>query len=239
MPADGIKLIQHSEVLSFEEISEVVDAAIVLGVEKVRITGGEPLVRKGITGLIQILSVKKGITDLSMTTNGQLLEQYASDLKNAGLHRVNISLDTMNATKFREVTRGGDLNRTLRGIEAALIAGLNPVKINCVVQLNREEPDAVQVAAFAEKLGVSVRFIRKMDLVTGEFFVVDGGSGGDCKSCNRLRLTADGHIKPCLFDSNAYNVRHLGAKEALIRALANKPECGTSDPHGKFYQIGC
>jgi cyclic pyranopterin phosphate synthase len=238
MPAEGIPLIQHSDILSFEEIMEVVDAALALGVDKIRITGGEPLVRKGIVNLVQMIASKPGVQDLGMTTNGQLLEKFAQPLKDAGLHRINVSLDTMNPERYQEVTRGGDIVNVLKGIEASKKAGLSPVKINCVIVKSPDEPDAVKVAEYGKKLGLQVRYIRQMDLEKGEFYIVDGGSGGDCSTCNRLRLTANGMVKPCLFNDMEYNVREHGAHKALQLALGNKPSCGTINRHGEFYNIG-
>jgi len=238
MPAEGIAMMQHSDILTFEEIIEVVDAAIALGVDKIRLTGGEPLVRKGITNLVQMIASKPAIHDLGMTTNGQLLEQFAQPLKEAGLHRINISLDTMNAEKYHQITRGGDIKKVLNGIDASIKAGLSPVKINCVISKSPSEPDALDVAEYGRKLGLKVRFIRQMDLEKGEFYIVDGGSGGDCSTCNRLRLTANGMIKPCLFNDMEYNVREHGAAEALKLAMGNKPSCGTINKHGEFYNIG-
>lgn len=238
MPAEGIALMQHSDILSFEEIIDVVDAALALGVDKIRITGGEPLVRKGIVNLVQLIASKPGVQDLGITTNGQLLEKFAQPLKDAGLHRVNVSLDTMDPEKYRQVTRGGDIENVLRGIDASVRAGLLPVKINCVIAKSPLEPDAVEVASYTKKLGLQARFIRQMDLEKGEFYTVDGGSGGDCSTCNRLRLTANGMVKPCLFNEAEYSVREFGAHKALQLALGNKPSCGTINRHGEFYNIG-
>jgi cyclic pyranopterin phosphate synthase len=238
MPAEGIPLMQHNDILTFEEIMEVVDAAITMGVDKIRITGGEPLVRKGIVNLVQMIASKPAIVDLGMTTNGQLLEQFAQPLKDAGLHRINVSLDTMNPEKYNQITRGGDISKVLKGIDASVKAGFSPVKINCVISKSPSEPDAMEVAEFGKKHGLQVRFIRQMDLEKGEFYIVDGGSGGDCSTCNRLRLTANGMIKPCLFNDMEYNVREYGAIEALHLALGNKPSCGTINRHGEFYNIG-
>jgi GTP 3',8-cyclase len=238
MPAEGIALMPHSDILSFEEIMEVVDAAVKLGVDKVRITGGEPLVRRGIVELVRMIASKPGVQDLGMTTNGQLLEQFALPLKNAGLHRINVSLDTLNPDKYRQITRGGEIENVLKGIAAAVKAGLSPVKINCVIEKSSSEPDAVEVNEFGRNNGLQVRYIRQMDLAKGEFYIVEGGSGGDCSNCNRLRLTADGMIKPCLFNDMEYSVREQGAHKALQLALGNKPSCGTINKHGEFYNIG-
>ena len=134
MPETGIKLVPHENILSFEEIRDFVRVGVGLGIRKVRLTGGEPLVRKGIVQLVEMLAATPGIKDLGMTTNGILLDRYATDLAAAGLHRVNISLDSLDAGNFKYITRVGQLDSVLSGIEAAQEAGLNPVKINCVVK---------------------------------------------------------------------------------------------------------
>ncbi len=238
MPAEGIPLMQHPDILSFEEILEVVNQAVGLGFSKIRITGGEPLVRKGVVGLVQMISRVPGVNDLSMTTNGQLLEQFAGPLKAAGLQRVNISLDSTDSDRYAIITRGGDIEKVFRGIKAAREVGLFPIKINCVIKASPEEEDAQLVREYSRENGLQIRYIRQMDLENGEFYVVHGGSGGDCSSCNRLRLTANGMIKPCLFNDMEYNVRKSGASEALKLALQNKPACGTVNRNGEFYNIG-
>jgi len=238
MPEEGIAMMQHADILSFEEIVEVVKEAVGMGVDKVRITGGEPLVRKGIVALVKMISGIEGIRDLGMTTNGQLLAEFASQLKDAGLQRVNISLDTMDKAKYFKITRGGNLEKVMKGIDAARLAGLSPIKINCVIKQSPEEPDAILVKKFCEHNSLMVRYIREMDLENGEFYLVHGGSGGDCARCNRLRLTANGMIMPCLFNDMEYNTRKLGVKDALRLAMENKPACGTVNRNGEFYNIG-
>lgn len=238
MPEEGVEMLDHQDILSFEEIVEIVNAAVSLGVNKVRITGGEPLVRKGVVDLVRMLSAIKGIDDLSMTSNGILLTTYAVALKEAGLQRVNISLDTIDPERYAFLTRGGDLSKALKGIEAAREAGLMPIKINCVVKESSDEEDAMAVAAYCKQNGLEVRFIQQMVLKSGKFAVVDGGTGGDCANCNRLRLTANGMIKPCLFNNVGYDVRVLGVEEALRQAVLNKPESGTINTSGSFYNIG-
>lgn len=238
MPAEGIQLMHHKDILSYEEILEVVKTGVSMGVSKVRITGGEPLVRKGIVSFVAMLSELEGIRDLGMTTNGILLEKYAQELADAGLHRVNVSLDAMDPDKFRKITRGGDIQAVFRGIEAAKKAGLHPIKINTVIKKNRKEPDALAVKGYCEKNNLEIRYIHVMELSKGEFSIVEGGEGGDCANCNRLRLTANGMIAPCLFNSRQYNVRELGAEEAFRQALLNKPACGTVNEVGQFYNIG-
>jgi len=133
MPEEGVVGMNHRDMLTFEEITESVRVAVGMGIDKIRITGGEPLVRKDIVNLVAMISAVEGAKDLTMTTNGIFLEEFARPLKEAGLQRINISLDTMDADRYRKITRGGDLNRVLNGIKAAKEAGLTPVKINCVV----------------------------------------------------------------------------------------------------------
>ena len=213
MPEEGVQLLQHKDILSFDEITELTQVAVRKGIDKVRITGGEPLVRKGIVDLIKMISEIDGIKDIGMTTNGILLDKYADDLAKAGLHRVNISLDTMDPERYRKI-------------------------INCVIKESSQEPDAVAVAEFCNKNDLQVRFIKEMDLETGSFSIVQGGSGGDCAHCNRIRLTANGMIKPCLFSDLAYSVRELGAEKAIEMAVENKPASGHENHTGKFYNIG-
>ncbi|HPD96446.1 MAG TPA: radical SAM protein [Tenuifilaceae bacterium] len=238
MPAEGIEHIPHSEILTFEEIVDFTRIAAKNGINKVRITGGEPLVRKGIVSLVNMLSKIEGITDLSMTTNGVLLANFAHDLKAAGLQRVNISLDTLDPEKYKTITRVGSINDVIKGIEAAKQVGFNPIKINCVVENDANEPDAKAVKQFALENGLVPRFIPKMDLEHGIFGVVDGGDGGNCAICNRIRLTANGMVKPCLFSNSGYSIRELGAEQAFKMAIENKPACGTINQTGQFYNIG-
>ena len=238
MPEEGIKLIRHEDILTFDEITAITKEAVSMGVTKVRITGGEPLVRKNIVVLVSMLAGIEGITDLSMTTNGILLPDYAAGLAAAGLMRVNISLDTLDAEKFSYITRGGEIGRVLEGIEAAQQAGLTPVKINCVIKSHTEEEDALSVAEYCMIKGLEVRFIRQMDIAGGIFSVVHGGTGGHCSKCNRLRLSSDGVVRPCLFSDIGFSVRELGSKEALLRAIGDKPERGTVNRDNSFYNIG-
>jgi cyclic pyranopterin phosphate synthase len=238
MPEEGIRLMHHEDILSFEEIVETVRTAVSMGITKIRLTGGEPLVRKGIVSLVEMIAKINGIQDLSMTTNGILLQQFALPLKNAGLKRINISLDTVNAKKYFEITRGGDIKQVFSGIQAAIESKLYPVKINCVVFESSNEKDAMEVKKFGEQNNLEVRFIHQMNLKTGEFSIVEGGNGGNCKQCNRLRLTANGMVKPCLFDEQEFPVRKLGAKQALLNALNCKPLNGCLNRIGSFYGIG-
>ena len=237
MPEGGVKLINHSDILTFEEIYEFTKIAVNYGINKVRITGGEPLIRKNIVELVRLLSQIKELQDLSLTTNALLLKEFAKPLFEAGLKRVNISLDTLNSNKFKDITRGGDITKVLEGISTAKEAGLSPIKINCVIEKSQNEPEAKRVKEYCDANGLIVRFIHQMNLKTGEFSVVEGGTGGDCKICNKLRLSSDGYLRPCLFNDIKFNIRELGAEKAIQMAIENKPKCGTYSSN-QFNSIG-
>ncbi len=235
---DEIKYLPKEKILTFEQICDVVKVAAAYGISKFRITGGEPLVRHDIVKLVKMISDVKNVKDLSLTTNAVLLEKYAKPLAEAGLHRVNISLDTVDPEKFRHVTRGGDLKQVFAGIEAAKKYGLKPIKVNCVVKQNSDEPDAVAVKEYCLKNGLQPRFIKQMDLEEGVFGTVEGGSGGNCEKCNRLRLTCDGKIKPCLFSDIEFDIKTIGIEKALEFALKSKPEQGGRNLKNIFSNIG-
>jgi len=270
MPDEGIPVKPHVDMLTFEEISEVVKIAAKMGISRIRLTGGEPLVRKNLTELVKILSTVTGVEEISLTTNGHLLESMAGTLATAGLTRVNVSLDTLDPDLFSKITRGGSLSQVLKGINAAEAAGLTPVKINCVVVrgLNdRELPAIAQLSLqhawqirFIELMpvenhqdwgegfpGADTRFIptREIRQMLGEFnlqpvngvagngpariFQIAGAPGtigfispvGDhfCGECNRLRLTADGSLKPCLLHSIEIPLRDALRRGEDIRPL--------------------
>ena len=238
MPAEGVKLMHHNDILRFDEIIDTIKFAVSRGVDKVRITGGEPLVKRGIVDLVGMIAKIEGIKDFGMTTNGILLDKYAQDLADAGLHRVNISLDTVKPDKYHQITRLGDINQVFKGIEAAKNAGLTPIKINCVVKKSSDEPDAKGVTQFCKDNNLQIRYINEMNLETGSFSVVDGGTGGNCSICNRLRLTANGDIMPCLFSDLRFNVRELGIEKAFELALSRKPKSGHVAKKSQFYSVG-
>jgi cyclic pyranopterin phosphate synthase len=243
MPEGGIERRGHSDILRSEEIIEICSAAVELGITKIRVTGGEPLVRKGITELCAELG-KLGV-ELTLTTNGILLAQYAAALYSAGVSRVNVSLDTLNPDRFRELTRGGELSAVLRGIEAARSAGMSPLKINAVALrgVNDDEFEAFRQLTLDGT--TEVRFIELMPIGEGKalwdssFYTYDNEklpprmsviapvSHAFCPDCNRLRLTADGKIKPCLHSALELNVRGLhgdNLRSALLDAANAKPE---------------
>lgn len=170
MPGDGIEKRSHLDIMSFEEIEEVVGAAATLGISKVRITGGEPLVRRGVTGLCAAIKRIEGINELALTTNGVMLDGMAEELKAAGVDRVNISLDTLQPEKFTRITRCGRLEDTLRGIRAAMKTGLGPVKINCVLMGGVNDDEIADFVALTRHYPVQVRFIELMPIGGGEEF---------------------------------------------------------------------
>src|SRR6056297_1260290 len=179
MPEEGIPLLQHKDILSFEEIRDIARYGLKNGITKIRLTGGEPLVRRDILKLVKMLGELKGLEDFSMTTNGTLLDKYAEGLKKNGLQRINVSLDSLDPDTYRYITRGGDLNKALKGLEAARAAGLSPIKINTVV---RNEANGQKVESslkdFCDKYGFELRLIKEMQLEKGIFSLVEGGSGG-------------------------------------------------------------
>lgn len=256
--------------LSADEIVEIATAAARLGVRKIRITGGEPLVRSDIVELTERLGAIDGIRDLSMTTNATLLPPLAERLYKAGIHRINISLDTLDPEKYRRITKGGNLSDALSGIEAALSAGMRPVKLNCVLIGGVNSDETERLARLTQRYPVDVRFIELMPIgdtaqfgesaylpvsyvtdtlpelkavasesesaVAREYVLPDALgrvglisplSNHFCARCNRLRLTADGCIKPCLHSAEEIPVRGLHGKElenAILTATEHKPK---------------
>lgn len=267
MPPKGLPPIEHKDILRYEEIIRILRIAVDIGVTKIRITGGEPLVRKNITYLVSSIKQIAGIKDLSLTTNGILLEQYAEELAYAGLDRVNISLDSLMPDKYREITRGGDINIVLKGIEAAQRAGLIPVKINMVPIRGINDNEIQEFAKITLKDPYQVRFIEFMPFGTEDmwrpekfipaeeiksivehicpinpiklrrsgparYFRFDGAAGvvgfisplsnHFCGECNRLRLTADGKLRPCLFSETEIDLKpalRSSAPDAEIERL--------------------
>ncbi|MCF7958910.1 MAG: radical SAM protein [Phycisphaerae bacterium] len=238
MPETAIGSKGHDDILSYEEICDFAKVAVSMGIKKIRITGGEPLVRKNILHLVELLNSLNGLDEVCMTTNGTLLPLYANALKAAGLKRINISLDTVSPEHFSTITGGGKLEDVLSGIQAAQDAGLDPIKLNCVVENSSQDPNAREVAAFAKQKGLQVRFIKKMNIQTGSFSIVDGGNGGNCAICNRLRLSSDGYLRPCLFSDIKYNIRKLDYCKAIQLAIGSKPEQGTYSRDNQMYRIG-
>ena len=164
MPENGVSKCRHEDILSFEEIAEIAEAAVCLGVRKIRLTGGEPLVRRGVPNLVRMLAGIDGVDEVDMTTNGVLLAPLAEELKEAGLMRLNISLDTLDPVRYRKITRTGELRDALSGIAAARAAGFEDTKIDCVLLGGVNDDDWMQVAGLARKDVASVRFIELMPM---------------------------------------------------------------------------
>lgn len=291
MPAEGVAQMPHEDILRLEEMERVVKAATRIGIKHIRLTGGEPLVRKGVVDFIRNIKSIEGIDNISLTTNGVLLPAMARDLKDAGLSRVNISLDTLDPEQFHMVTRVGRLQDTLAGIDAALEVGFEPVKINAVAVRSLNQ-DFLSFARLSVDRPLHVRFIEYMPV--GESSGVDGCGWGPkdvipneeileiinaraaeaglpglkpagddkplgfgpasyyefpnalgtvgfisamsnhfCSQCNRLRLTADGKVRPCLFSDLEYDVRSVlrdpaAGEDDIVavfeQALAKKPD---------------
>jgi cyclic pyranopterin phosphate synthase len=273
MPPEGVPQMPHSEILSYEEIRAVVQAAAELGIYKIRLTGGEPLVRVELPKLVRMLSQIEGIEELSLTTNGTVLKKYALELKQAGLSRVNVSLDTLNPDKFRYITRLGELQGVLEGIEAAKEAGFDPVKVNTVVMRGINDDEILDFARMTYEEW-HVRFIELMPFkgaaefvpsielrqhigllgklepcasVTGNgpamYYRLAGAKGtigfispltetSFCSRCNRMRLTPDGKLRPCLLGEdeidlkmplrNNASIEEL--KRLILKAVASKPQ---------------
>lgn len=169
MPADGTTLVPHENILTFEEILQIVRAGAVLGIHKIKLTGGEPLVRKNIVHLVEALHTISGITDITMTSNGYFLKEYAGILKHAGLSSVNVSLDTFDPERFAEITRVDAFDKVMDGIRTAKEAGLT-VKINCAVMDDMKETEVLAFADFSIKTGIPVRFIEMMPIGEGRQF---------------------------------------------------------------------
>ena len=225
MPAEGVKLLAHDDILSFEEIAAVVRAAAGLGFTKVRLTGGEPLARKGLPALVSMLSAIPGIGKLAMTTNGSLLGPVAADLKARGLQSVNVSLDTLDPERYAKLTRGGRLDAALAGIDAALAAGL-PVKLNVVALEDSTEADFEALRGYAGRIGAGIQFIARYRLDEEKRDGESYDRPPRCASCNRLRLLANGTLRPCLHGNLQVPVDFDDIEGSIRRAVALKP------PHG-------
>ncbi len=238
MPSELIGRQGSQQMLSLEHIADIVRILAPLGINKVRLTGGEPLVRPGIEKLVQMISGIEGIREVAMTTNGQLLAGKARTLAQHGLKRVNISLDTLDPVRYRELTLGGSLQKVLKGIDASQEAGLSPIKINCVLTPETSPDEMEDLREFCQTRELHLRFIRQMDLRRGKFWKVEGGQGGHCAACNRMRLTVDGRFIPCLFSEKEYSIDEYGIRGAFEMALGYKPWKGKANTRSTFYRIG-
>ena len=267
MPEAGITKTNHADILRFEELEQITEIAVSLGIEKVRITGGEPLIRKGLVPFLARLSAIPGLNFLVLTTNGIRLAELAADLRAAGVERLNVSLDSLRPETFRAITCGGDLSMVLRGIDVAVQSGLPHPKINMVVMKGINDNEIVDFAALARDRGCTIRFIEYMptsrvdgwrerflpgeeiyhriatryDLepadagrtagparsyrfadAPGGIGIISAVSGHFCAGCNRIRVTARGIVRSCLFADDALDLKPLlreGSRSEVSAAL--------------------
>jgi cyclic pyranopterin phosphate synthase len=279
MPPQGVEKYPHADILRYEELALVVRAAAEIGITKVRLTGGEPLARLGLSEFVRMVAAIPGIDDLSMTTNATLLARHAQTLAEGGLHRVNVSLDTLDAERFAAITRRNRLEDVWAGIAAARAAGLTPIKFNMVVVRGLNDDEIVEFARKTLSDGWHVRFIELMPIGANVGWASDGsvpipevrarieselgplqaihgprgngparyhqlagaegtigfiGARSDhfCPTCNRLRLTADGRLRPCLLNEREIDLRaalRSGAgvetlRDLLAWAIQSKPK---------------
>jgi cyclic pyranopterin phosphate synthase len=240
MPQESFVHKSHGDILSYEQIESVVRAAANMGITKVRLTGGEPLVRKDIEQLVAGLTAIDGIDEVCMTTNGSLLADMATKLKRSGLSRVNISIDSLDADRYRKITRGGDLREVLAGVDAAIEAELTPIKINMVILDDTTEKDIETMKAFCERRGLQLQKIMQFSLYDradlSRRFQTERPPR--CSRCNRLRLTADGFLKPCLFSDDEIGVNFSDIAGSILEAVSRKPENGSSCRKRFMSQIG-
>ena len=264
MPAEGVCKRRHEDMLTEEELLRAVTIAASLGMRKVRVTGGEPLVKKNILSICRGIAATPGVEELCLTTNGTLLPPLAKDLRAAGVRRVNLSLDTLDAEKYARITRIGRLDDALRGLDAALSAGFDRVKLNAVLLGGFNDDEIPALAGLTKQYPVDVRFIEWMPMgqlppgavpldcgavlralpeltplapsCVAERYLLPGAQGSVglirpvshqfCGSCDRLRLTADGKLKPCLHSSREFSIRGLDDDAMLAqfeRAIREKP----------------
>ncbi len=240
MPEEGVVSKGHGKILSYEKITDVAREAVALGIQKVRLTGGEPLVRKGILDLIAALKHIPGLEELTLTTNGILLSQMAEQLKEAGIDRVNISLDTLDPEKYKKLTRIGEISAALKGIDAAVAAGFRSTKINMVLIPGFNDNEVVTMRAYCNERGLALQRINHYSLA--DINSIDHNYTAErplkCGLCNRIRLTADGKLKPCLFSDLEVPLDFNNLRQSLIQAIQSKPQSGTCNPNGQNWQIG-
>jgi len=267
MPEEGVCKKNHEDMLTEDEIIQAVEAAAALGIRKIRITGGEPLVKKNIVSICRRTAAVEGINEVCLTTNGILLPQLAKDLKAAGVKRINLSLDTLDPEKYTHITRIGKLENFQAGLEAAFEAGFEKIKVNAVLIGGFNEDEIIPLANLTKEYPLDMRFIELMPILNSDEFgetayvpysrvleklpeavpvEPDGGvaklyrlpnSKGNiglispinahfCGECNRLRLTQDGKLKPCLHAADEYSIKGLdfdGMKAVMEQAIWNKP----------------
>jgi GTP 3',8-cyclase len=237
MPEEGIQIKQHKDILRYEQIEQIVRQAARLGISKIRLPGGEPLIKKDIEILIECLAGIKGIKELCLTTNGILLAQKAKILRQAGLTSMNISLDTLQPERYREITRGGNLADVLKGIDAAIREGFK-IKLNTVVIKDKNEDEIDEIKRFCRNKNIASQLINHFSLRSNKSEENFFDRPPKCKNCNRIRLLSDGVLKPCLHSEIEYRVDFADIKGSLEAAILAKPERGLSCNSRKMSEIG-
>jgi len=283
MPKEGVSLLGHDDILRYEEIERIVQVAVSLGIIKVRLTGGEPLIRRGLLEFLKSLNSLEGLQEVTLTTNGILLEEMALPLYESGIRRINISLDSLKPDKYHYITRGGDLKKVLNGIRLAHQKGFAPIKINVVIMKGFNDDEIEDFASVAIRNPYQVRFIELMTFgsnfleqteylsnqeviarikarhelipvltesrdkgpanvyrikgALGEIGFINAGNKHLCKTCNRLRLTADGRLRACLLSENELDLKsilrsgcsNIDIERAIKEAISAKAEIREQD----------
>jgi GTP 3',8-cyclase len=237
MPPEGVTLRRHEDLISLEQIAAAAQAAVRLGVTKIRLTGGEPLVKKGIVELVRMLAGIQGLHHLAMTTNGTLLTRYARPLREAGLDSLNISLDTLGAERYRFLTRGGNVQDARAGISAAVGQGF-PVKINMVVLEDTGPQEIEALKRFCTERGLTLQLINHFKLTEKKEDSYSFDRPPSCARCNRVRLLADGMLKPCLHSDREVMLDFSRLEESFREAVLLKPERGGTCQNRAMSQIG-
>jgi cyclic pyranopterin phosphate synthase len=237
MPAQGVPSRRHEDLLTLEQLAAAARAAVGLGVTKIRLTGGEPLVRRGIVELVRMIASIEGLEQLALTTNGTLFAPRARELHAAGLGSVNVSLDSLDADRYREITRGGSIHDALAGIRAARDEGF-PLKLNMVVLDDESKREIEAMRSFCSSIGARLQLINHFDLTRrkGDEYAFDRPPS--CAGCNRIRLLADGTLKSCLHSDDEVRLDPARLSESLREAILSKPRHGGACTNRSMQQIG-
>jgi cyclic pyranopterin phosphate synthase len=227
----------YTDSLSFENIHAIVKEAAALGINKVRLTGGEPLLRNNIEELVAQLSSIEAIKNLGLTTNGTMLAAKAKSLKLAGLQNINISLDTLDSEKYKKITGCDDIAAVLAGIDAALTENFN-IKINMVILPEINEEEIVPMQKFCQQNNLHLQLIKQFDLCLTKLNDHNFDRPPPCGRCNRLRLLADGTLKPCLHSEQEYKIDLQNIRASLAAAILAKPESGAICDSRQMQEIG-
>jgi cyclic pyranopterin phosphate synthase len=242
MPSDGIEFKSHDQMLRYEDIAKIALEAGKIGFYKIRLTGGEPLVKKNIEHCVALIKATGYYRDICMTTNGSLLTYgKAVALKTAGLDRVTISLDTLDSETFTRITRGGIVADVIRGIDAAQSAGFANTKINMVITRETTPEEIDEIRSFCQSKGTKLQLIHRFTLLDREDISINDITAErppKCNKCNRIRITADGFVKSCLFSDNEEKIDLDDIAGSLKRAIRNKPENGVACSTRSMNQIG-